>query len=151
MPAAFQPLGCLRRTTKADVGMLQPALRCLHELRSLQRLHAIQATMFMLIAQAQAASMSSPFSALGTGLAAMGELAAEFGSRQVQVCFAEGLTAELMPALVQQGEGQFSPFGAARGMQHEWSRARPCRVVSADVVGHTMVFPQPAEQQARHA
>ena len=81
----------------------------------------------------------------------MGELAAEFGSRQVQVCFAEGLTAELMPALVQQGEGQFSPFGAARGMQHEWSRARPCRVVSADVVGHTMVFPQPAEQQARHA
>ena len=95
--------------------------------------------------------MSSPFSPLGTGLAAMGELAAEFGSRQVQVCFAEGLAAELMPALVQQRQGQLSPFGAARGMQHEWSSACPRRVVSADVVGHTMVFPQPAEQQARHA
>ena len=93
--------------------MLQPALRCLHELRSLQRLHAIQAPKVMVIAELEAVSMSSSFSPLGTGLAAMGELAAEFGTRQVQVCFAEGLAAELMPALVQQRQGQFSPFGAA--------------------------------------
>ena len=95
--------------------------------------------------------MCRPFRPLGTGLAAMGHLSSEFGACQGQVRLAEGLAAQLVPALVQQRQGQFSPFGAAGGVQYERCSTCPGWVMRSDVVGHTMVFPQTTEQQARHA
>ena len=67
----------------------------------------------MVIAQAEATSMCRPFRPLGTGLSAMGDLSSEFGAGQGQIRLAEGLAAQLVPALMQQRQGQFSPFGTA--------------------------------------
>ena len=83
MPAALQPLECTRRTAKTEVGTMSHA-GCLHQLRSLQRFDAFQAEMVVVIAQTEAASMSSPFSLLGAGLAAMGDLATDLARARVR-------------------------------------------------------------------
>ena len=139
MPAALQPLECIRRTAKTEVGTVEPALGCLHQLRSLQRFDAFQAEMVVVIAQTEAASVCSPFSPLGAGLAAMGDLATEFGPRQGQVVLAEGLAAQLLPALVQEGQAELSTFGAAGGMQDERRSSSSRRVMRTDVVGLSLI------------
>ena len=99
----------------------------------------------MLIREAQTTELSSSFGSLTCGLGPMGQVTTEFGCSQLKISRSDAVLEQLGPAGHQQLQCECSAVHAGGGMHHKRSSACSCWVMHADVVGHTMLFPQPAK------
>ena len=127
------------------------SLSCSEQIARLQRLKLLQALLVVLIRKAKTTQLCPSFGALTRGLGRVGQVTTEFGCSQVKVGRFDAVLEQLGPARHQQLQRECGAVNAGGGMHHKRCSSGSRGVMHADVVGHTMLFPQSAEQQAGHA
>lgn len=127
------------------------SLSCSEQIARLQRLKLLQALLVVLIRKAKTTQLCTSFGALTRGLGRVGQVTTEFGSSQVKIGRIDAVLEQLGPAGHQQLQRECGAVHPGGSMHHKRCSAGSRGVMHADVVGHTMFFSKPAEQQAGHA